>query len=319
MKTVGEKLEAFSVPAAKPGFNHHEENGVSAFETITEASFPGKWKVIYFYPKDFTFVCPTELEDLADKYAELQAMGVEVYAVSTDTHFSHKSWHDSSPAISKINYHMLGDQNHVISNNFGVLREGQGLADRATFVVDPDGVIQVTEITCEGVGRNAVELVRKIKEVWPKASPGNGWGMTETSATATSNSAEDYENRPDSCGPAVPVTDLKIMTVEAFENALRVLLDMTQKPSVSAMPPATPTERTASVASRLSEKPMALRRRMARAPLRASSSKGNRWAAGKADPSGTTSASRVEPSRSNTSSLALEAPRCGRYSGGASW
>jgi peroxiredoxin len=90
-------------------------------------------------------------------------MGVEVYSVSTDTHFSHKAWHDSSPAIGKINYHMLGDQNHTISNNFGVLREGQGLADRATFVVDPDGVIQVMEITCEGVGRNAAELVRKIK------------------------------------------------------------------------------------------------------------------------------------------------------------
>ena len=103
----------------------------------------------------------------------LQGMGVEVYSVSTDTHFSHKAWHDGSPAIGKINFHMLGDQNHFISNNFGVLREGQGLADRATFVVDPDGVIQVMEITCEGVGRNAVELVRKIKAaIYVRENPG---------------------------------------------------------------------------------------------------------------------------------------------------
>ena len=90
-------------------------------------------------------------------------MGVEVFSVSTDTHFSHKAWHDTSDAIGKINYYMLGDQSGTITNNFGVMREGQGLADRATFVVDPDGVIQFVEITSEGVGRNADELVRKIK------------------------------------------------------------------------------------------------------------------------------------------------------------
>jgi len=119
--------------------------------------------VFVFYPADFTFVCPTELEDLADIYPQLQKMGVEVYSVSTDTHFSHKAWHDTSPAIGKINYYMLGDQNHVLSTNFDVLREGQGLADRGTFVVDPEGVIQLVEITSEGVGRNATELLRKIK------------------------------------------------------------------------------------------------------------------------------------------------------------
>ena len=143
------------------------------FVDVTDADVKGKWSVFFFYPADFTFVCPTELEDLADSYAELQGMGVEVFAVSTDTHFSHKAWHDSSPAIGKINYHMLGDQNHTISNNFGVLREGQGLADRATFVVDPDGVIQIMEITCEGVGRNAEELVRKVKAaVYVRNNPG---------------------------------------------------------------------------------------------------------------------------------------------------
>src|SRR3546814_1491135 len=89
-------------------------------------------------------------------------MDVEVYSVSTDTHFCHKAWHDTSPAIGKINYYMVGDQNHALSNNFEVLREGVGLADRGTFVVDPEGEIQLLEITPEGVGRNAAELPRKI-------------------------------------------------------------------------------------------------------------------------------------------------------------
>ena len=102
-------------------------------------------------------------EDLADLYGEFQALGAEIYAVSTDTHFSHKAWHDTSPAIGKIDYYMLGDQNHVLANNFDVLRPGVGLADRGTFVVDPQGVIQLVEITPEGVGRNAAELLRKLK------------------------------------------------------------------------------------------------------------------------------------------------------------
>jgi peroxiredoxin (alkyl hydroperoxide reductase subunit C) len=116
----------------------------------------------FFYPADFTFVCPTELEDLADKYEELKGLAWKC-SVSTDTHFSHKAWHDSSPAIGKINYYMLGDQNHTISNNFGILREGVGLADRGTFVVDPDGVIQLVEITPRAWAAMPEELVRKIK------------------------------------------------------------------------------------------------------------------------------------------------------------
>ncbi|MBB6122811.1 alkyl hydroperoxide reductase subunit C [Sphingobium subterraneum] len=133
------------------------------FVDVTEADVKGKYGIFFFYPADFTFVCPTELEDLADLYGEFQKLGVEIYAVSTDTHFSHKAWHDTSPAISKISYYMLGDQNHVLANNFDVLRPGVGLADRATFVTDPQGVIQLVEITPEGVGRNAAELLRKVK------------------------------------------------------------------------------------------------------------------------------------------------------------
>ena len=133
------------------------------FVTVTDADLKGKWSVVFFYPADFTFVCPTELGDLADNYAEFQRLGVEIYSVSTDTHFTHKAWHDTSDTIGKIQYYMVGDPTGEITRNFDVMREGQGLADRGTFVIDPDGVIQVMEITAEGVGRNATELLRKVK------------------------------------------------------------------------------------------------------------------------------------------------------------
>ena len=103
------------------------------------------------------------LHQVSEIKSALQSMGVEVFSVSTDTHFSHKAWHDTSPAIGKIQYYMVGDQTGTITTNFDVMREGAGLADRGTFVVDPDGIIQVMETTCEGVGRNAKELVRKVK------------------------------------------------------------------------------------------------------------------------------------------------------------
>ena len=153
MSVIDKPIKPFSTQAYKQG----------EFVTVTDEDTKGKWAVFFFYPADFTFVCPTELEDLADIYPTLQKMGVEVYSVSTDTHFSHKAWHDSSEKIGKIDFYMLGDQNHEIARNFECLRESQGLADRATFVVDPDGVVQVMEMTCEGVGRNAAELLRKVK------------------------------------------------------------------------------------------------------------------------------------------------------------
>jgi len=153
MSIINSKIPDFRVHAFHEG----------AFKTVSRDDLKGKWSVFFFYPADFTFVCPTELEDLANKYTELQAMGVEVFAVSTDTHFSHKAWHDTSPAISKIKYHMVGDQHHTLTNHFNNMREGVGLADRGTFVTDPAGVLQLVEVTPEGVGRNAAELVRKIK------------------------------------------------------------------------------------------------------------------------------------------------------------
>jgi len=153
MALIGTEIKPFEATAFKSG----------EFVQVSDADLKGKWSVVFFYPADFTFVCPTELGDMADHYAELKALGVEVYSVSTDTHFTHKAWHDSSETIGKIDYYMVGDPTGVVTTNFKVMREGQGLADRGTFVVDPDGIIQVMEVTCEGVGRNAAELVRKVK------------------------------------------------------------------------------------------------------------------------------------------------------------
>ena len=143
-----------------------------AFVPVTDADLKGQWSVFFFYPADFTFVCPTELGDLADNYAEFRRLGVEIYGVSTDTHFTHKAWHDTSDTIAKIEYPLVGDPTLTLSRNFDVLIEDEGLADRGTFVVDPDGVIQLVEINAGGIGRNAVELLRKIKAAqYVRANP----------------------------------------------------------------------------------------------------------------------------------------------------
>ncbi len=134
-----------------------------AFRDVSSDEVAGRWAIFFFYPADFTFVCPTELGDLADNYDALQALGVEVYSVSTDTHFTHKAWHETSETIGKIRYPMLGDPTLQLSRNFEILREDEGLANRGTFLVDPQGVIQFLEVTAEGIGRNATELVRKVK------------------------------------------------------------------------------------------------------------------------------------------------------------
>lgn len=133
------------------------------FVEVTDANLKGKWSVVCFYPADFTFVCPTELGDLADTYAEYQKIGVEIYSVSTDTHFTHKAWHDASDTIKKIKYPMIGDPTGAITRNFGVMIEEAGLALRGTFVINPEGVIKVCEIHDLGIGRDASELLRKVK------------------------------------------------------------------------------------------------------------------------------------------------------------
>jgi NADH-dependent peroxiredoxin subunit C len=133
------------------------------FVQVTDGDLRGRWSVVFFYPADFTFVCPTELGDLADLYAEFQKLGVEIYGVSTDTHFTHKAWHDASETIRRIEYPMVGDPSHAISRNFGVLIEDEGLALRGTFIVDPEGLIKVAEVHDLGIGRDARELLRKVQ------------------------------------------------------------------------------------------------------------------------------------------------------------
>jgi peroxiredoxin (alkyl hydroperoxide reductase subunit C) len=163
MSLINTPIKPFKAQAFKSG----------KFIEVTDESVKGKWSVFFFYPADFTFVCPTELEDLADNYAEFQKLGVEIYGVSTDTHFAHKAWHDTSPAIGKINYALVGDPTATLSRNFDVLIEEAGLADRGTFVVDPNGVIQIVEVNAGGVGRDAKELLRKVKAVqYVAAHPG---------------------------------------------------------------------------------------------------------------------------------------------------
>jgi len=127
------------------------------------SNYKGKWVVLIFYPADFTFVCPTELEDAANHYEEVKALGGEILSISTDTAFSHKAWHDSSPAISKIKYPMLADPTGKVSRLFGTYIEDEGLSLRGTFIIDPEGFLKTIEIHDNSIGRSAKEMVRKIE------------------------------------------------------------------------------------------------------------------------------------------------------------
>ncbi len=133
------------------------------FVEVTEATLKGKWSAVVFDPADGTVVCRTELGDLADNYAEFQKIGVEIYAVSTDTHFTHKAWHDASDTIKKIQYPMIGDPTGTITRNFGVMIEEEGLALRGTFLINPEGVIKALEVNDLGIGRSAKDLIRKAQ------------------------------------------------------------------------------------------------------------------------------------------------------------
>ena len=150
---INSQLTEFKVEA------YHNGN----FKTVSHNDVLGKWAIFFFYPADFTFVCPTELVDVAEKYEELKKMGVEVYSVSTDKHFTHKAWHDASESIRKIKYPMLADPTGHLTRAFGVMVEDEGVAYRGTFVVNPEGKIKIAEIHDNGIGRNAEELVRKVK------------------------------------------------------------------------------------------------------------------------------------------------------------
>ena len=154
MKTlINSQMGSFSAEAYVSG----------EFQRVTERDIAGKWTLFFFYPADFTFVCPTELGDLADKHDQLQKMGVGVFSVSTDTHFVHKAWHDTSETIKKIKYSMLADPTGRLSRMFGVYDEEEGLAYRGSFLVDPEGKIKLADIQDNAVGRNIDDLVRRIQ------------------------------------------------------------------------------------------------------------------------------------------------------------
>jgi len=162
MKTVGDKLEAFRVTGVKPGFNHHEENGVSAFEEINEKSFPGKWKIIYFYPKDFTFVCPTEIvgfDKLARQFAERDAV---LLGGSTDNEFSKLGWRREHKDLNKLNHYSFADVTGSLIDQLGVRDKEAGVALRATFIVDPDNTIQHVSVNNLNVGRSPDEVLRLL-------------------------------------------------------------------------------------------------------------------------------------------------------------
>jgi peroxiredoxin (alkyl hydroperoxide reductase subunit C) len=153
MSLIQKEVSDFSVQA------FHD----NTFKTVTRADILGKWSVFFFYPADFTFVCPTELEDLANKYDEFKAIGCEIYSVSCDTHFVHKAWHNASKTIRKIHYPMLADPTGVLARDFEVLIEASGLAERADFIVNPEGRIVAYEVIAGDVGRNASELFRRVQ------------------------------------------------------------------------------------------------------------------------------------------------------------
>ncbi|MCE0764174.1 peroxiredoxin [Pseudonocardia kujensis] len=153
MSLINSRVKPFTVNAFQQG----------RFIEITDEDLVGHWSVIVFYPGDFTFVCPTELEDLADHYETFQALGVEVYGASTDSHFAHKAWHETSAAAGKVQFPLLADMTHQLSRDFDVLVEADGQALRGTFVIDPEGRIRTVELHDAGIGRDAVELLRKVK------------------------------------------------------------------------------------------------------------------------------------------------------------
>jgi len=153
MSQIGKQIVDFSVQSFQGG----------EFKTVSKDDVKGKWSIFFFYPADFTFVCPTELEDLANKYSEFKDAGCEIYSVSTDTHFVHKAWYDTSKTIKKIKYPMLADPTGVLSRGFDVMIEEAGLAERGTFIVNPEGEIVAYEVVAGNVGRNADELLRRLQ------------------------------------------------------------------------------------------------------------------------------------------------------------
>ncbi|NCN07911.1 redoxin domain-containing protein [Candidatus Falkowbacteria bacterium] len=138
---------------------YHQEK----IKKIKLSDYRGKWLILFFYPADFTFVCPTELKEMAENYDNLKKLGAEVISVSTDNVYSHKAWHDTSETIKHIAFPMASDQTARLSQSLGVYIEEKGEALRGTFIINPQGVIKVIEVNDNSIGRSAQELVRKLQ------------------------------------------------------------------------------------------------------------------------------------------------------------
>jgi len=162
MLGIGDQLPEFTVTGVKPGFNSHEENGESAFEEITEKSFEGKWKVIFYYPKDFTFVCPTEIVEFAKLNEEFADRDCIVLGGSTDNEFCKLAWRSEHPDLDKLNQYSFADTTGELLDGLGVRDRNAGVALRATFIVDPHNVIQQVSVNSLNVGRNPKEILRLL-------------------------------------------------------------------------------------------------------------------------------------------------------------
>jgi peroxiredoxin (alkyl hydroperoxide reductase subunit C) len=133
------------------------------FKKVKLSDYKGKWLIFFFYPADFTFVCPTELEDLQKHYESFKKQGAEIICVSTDTVYVHKAWHDHSPIVGKVEYPMAADPTGKLARSFGVYIENEGISLRGSFIVDPDGILKAIEVNDNSIGRNASELLRKFE------------------------------------------------------------------------------------------------------------------------------------------------------------
>jgi peroxiredoxin (alkyl hydroperoxide reductase subunit C) len=163
MSLINTQVQPFKVQAFKNG----------KFIEVTEQSLKGKWSVLVFMPAAFTFNCPTEVEDAADNYAEFQKLQAEVYIVTTDSHFAHKVWHETSPAVGKAKFPLIGDPAHVLTHMFGVHIPEEGMALRGTFLIDPEGFVKTAEVHDNAIARDMQETLRKLKAAqYVAAHPG---------------------------------------------------------------------------------------------------------------------------------------------------
>lgn len=153
MVKVGEKVPDID-------FQAYQNEEIKKFKF---SDFQGRWLVLLFYPADFTFVCPTELEEAAQNYEEFKKNNAEIISVSTDTVFVHKAWHDISEAIKKVQYPMASDPTGKLCREFGTYIESEGLSFRGSFLIDPDGILKSSEIHDNSIGRCAEEILRKLQ------------------------------------------------------------------------------------------------------------------------------------------------------------